>query len=549
MYKEAGEIYAEHKMFEDAARCYRKIKMWYKAGKYFEEAKKYDDAALAYKDGRLYEIAADLILMYKKEINKRTFRNVARHIKIHYYDTAILYGKFDEAIYMYKKLIENNEDIIETLRFLLYLCKINILKETMVCITSPSNLKKYFSKADEFIMEFGSRLIKNSEWDSLIEEFQLYSAYLDKDLNKVYKGIQFFKSNGNIATEFHAVNMWLQIFPRSSDIQAKYWHERLQNLLWLFEFAISFIKVINTKKSKQIKKDFEEIFCVIETNNPQKRKIPFSNPLLDSLNKMQAEDDQHFYDVSDVHLKISQCLVFYIFELIWDADQKGRDIPDISSQICYKFTSCQKLNCRNHHIIPTPSILYHRLTLASLQYTVMLNFDMNLLDHHRLLKNEQSKKIYELQKWWAERLVKIHIRYQSPRISCPEVTYMMLSELPEHIHNRFVDHAYNTWSVNFNNFEIMLKYIFILQRLQDRRGINKFNWKMLNINFLSQHNNLSNLPVGFEYYKGYNKAIPVGNRLSSFFFYLYFNDVINAISNIKIFTRYAIINTQLSWKL
>jgi hypothetical protein len=67
MYEEAGDVYAEHNMFESAARSYLKANMWRKAGEYFEKVKKYDDAALAYKDGSLknslfYEITTDFIL-------------------------------------------------------------------------------------------------------------------------------------------------------------------------------------------------------------------------------------------------------------------------------------------------------------------------------------------------------------------------------------------------------------------------------------------------------------------------------------------------------
>ncbi len=62
MYKEAADIYAEHGMFEPAARNYLKASMWSKAGKYFEVVKKYNDAALAYKDGGLYDDAFKFIL-------------------------------------------------------------------------------------------------------------------------------------------------------------------------------------------------------------------------------------------------------------------------------------------------------------------------------------------------------------------------------------------------------------------------------------------------------------------------------------------------------
>jgi hypothetical protein len=55
MIEEAGNVYVEWDMFEPAARCYLKIKMWEKAGMYFEKAEKYIDAISAYKDGGSYK--------------------------------------------------------------------------------------------------------------------------------------------------------------------------------------------------------------------------------------------------------------------------------------------------------------------------------------------------------------------------------------------------------------------------------------------------------------------------------------------------------------
>jgi hypothetical protein len=447
---------------------------------------------------------------------------------------------------MYKILIDDNneDDICETLELILYICRIDILKETITGITSPNTLQNYLSKAKEFIMKFGSRLIsKSKKWNYLIEESNLYSAYLDKDINKVYECIKFFRDREEFATEFHAVNIWLQILIQSSEeIQAKHHHERLLCLQRMFELVFSFINTINNRKNNQIKKNFEDIFC-IKVSNPQKRQIPFGNPLIG--NREENMNDQHFYDVSDVHQRILQCLVPHIFEHIQNADQKGRDVPDISYQICYKFTSCEKSDCQRHHVKPTPSILYQRLMTASLQYTVMIKFDVNMLEKQRLLKDMQIKKIRNLQNWWAERLVKIHIRYQSPQISCPEITYKILAEFPEHTRNTFIDYARKTWLVdskNINDFEVILKCMFIFQRLRDRNGIDKLNLEMTKTKIISHS---KDLPIGFEYNKGHNKAIPVGNRLSSFFFQLYLNNVISAISDIKVFIQYAINNSQL----
>ena len=62
MYEEAGNVYEEWKMFEQAAHCYLKAEKQYKAGKCFEKVKKYNDAVLAYIDSDCcYEIAVNLI--------------------------------------------------------------------------------------------------------------------------------------------------------------------------------------------------------------------------------------------------------------------------------------------------------------------------------------------------------------------------------------------------------------------------------------------------------------------------------------------------------
>ncbi|GES72918.1 hypothetical protein RCL_jg15567.t2 [Rhizophagus clarus] len=616
MYKEAGDVYAKHDMFEPAARNYIKANMWHDAGKCFEKATKYDDAALAFKDGRLYEIAANFILRCKQQIENKTFRQVADCIKDDYHSNAISYGKYDEAVDMYKRLIDDNngEDISKTLEFILYICRIDMLKETIIGITSHNTFQKYLIKAKEFIMEFEPRLTsKSKKWSNLIDEFNLYSAYLDKDVDKVYKCIRFFRRHKEIATEFHAINIWLQILTQSSDIQGKLHHERLLCLQRICELAFPYIKTINSKNSDQNKENFENIFCIRKvSSNLQKRQIPSGNPLLQShfvndMHKSKIEDveekrnDQHIYDVNDVHERILKCLIPHIFEHVQNADQKGRDIPDISYQICYKFTSCRESSCQRHHVIPTTSILYQRLILVRLQYTVITNVNVleNLhneqikelrnrrlnnnkqikklkddllnneqtrklenqikkledhllhieeqiekLENHRLLVNEQIKKFHNLQKWWAERLVKIHIRYQSPQISCPEITHKVLTNFPEYTRKIFIDYARKAWLVdskNVNNFEVILKCMFIFQRLQGRHGIDKFTLEMTKTRNILHP---KDLPIGFEYYNGHNKAKPVGNRLSSFFFQLYLNNVKSAILNIRIFIQYAIDNTQ-----
>ncbi|PKC15513.1 hypothetical protein RhiirA5_494516, partial [Rhizophagus irregularis] len=416
-----------------------------------------------------------------------------------------------------------------------------MLNEIMVSITDSSTLQHYLSKMNEFIVKMESQLIRKSEkWNDLIEEFNLYSANLDKDINKIHKCIQYFRRHNKLATEFYAVNIWLQI--PQSNIQAKYWNNRLQHILRLCDLVFPLITALQYNDNKII----ENIFIVSEVENcPQKRQIFFGNPLIHLINEMHGNNSK-IYNVDTIYETVSKFLASYIFELIRDANQKGRNIPDVSSQICCKFVSCPKQNCQYHHVITSPSILHKRLELAFLQYTVMLK--LKVLYRHRLLKEEQSIEVLGLQRWWAERLVKVHIRYQSPQISCPEVTCMVLANLSDCTRNGFIEIARKTWLRelinNVSNFEIMLKCMFIFQQLKDKWGIDMFDWEMSKTTKLLNPNNL---PIGFEYHdvqNGYHRAIPVGKRLSLFFHHLKFDHVIEAILNIKEFIQYAISKNQ-----
>ena len=61
MDEKAGEVYVRWGMYEDAAHCYLKAKVYDKAGENFELVSKYTDAVVAYKDGGFYEKVIDLI--------------------------------------------------------------------------------------------------------------------------------------------------------------------------------------------------------------------------------------------------------------------------------------------------------------------------------------------------------------------------------------------------------------------------------------------------------------------------------------------------------
>ncbi|CAJ0924352.1 22586_t:CDS:10 [Entrophospora sp. SA101] len=561
MHEEAGDVFVEWDMFELAANCYSKAKKWDKAGNNFQKVEKYTEAVDAYKSGGFYEIAIDLMQRYRQEIDEKTFNRVSRLANIHYRREnnkemsekalSILPTKNeqmellrDHAPEELLKVFEKSGDYFSVVK---ELCSRGKFEEAADKIISLKNIMiRLLAKASNFVKKLRSQSLERSEeWRSFMKEFQLYLAYLDGDFNSVHKYIQLFRSRREPVAEFCAVNIFLKIIPQS----AQYLNERLQCLLRLCELTFPFIAPHQSADNiEKICKDFEDIFFVnvneVE-NRPRERKIFLDNPLLHMWDEIHHEiiDDWHVYEVDVLHLKMRQFLASHIFELICEVDYKNHSIPDVSSHICRFFASCQKSDCKNHHVVPTPLILHQRLKLASLNYTVIRQLDV-IYHHHELLREDQSKKVLGIQRRWAEKLVKFHIRYQSPQVSCPEITQMVLSELPKHTHSGFVSLAQKIWlfreSVNADNFAAMLKCMFILQQLRDKWSVDKFNWEMSKTIGLSYS---CELPIGFEDY-GYHQAIPVGRRLSLFFDNLYKNRICYAISHAKVFIQYAINYTQ-----
>ncbi|PKY59304.1 hypothetical protein RhiirA4_550318 [Rhizophagus irregularis] len=469
-----------------------------------------------------------------------------------------LRGKFKEAADMFIRS-NDEKDIIEALQCLLDLCKVNILN----IITDTMNqsileeLKSLCLKANEIVTVKLSKSSKRSDkLKILIGELQLYSAYLSDDLDRVRKCIQFFKENEKVDTEFHGINMWLKIVPQSY-YESEYWHERLQYLIRLWGLSIPYICAVtrpyNVRNISEIYNDFENIFLVCnDKNRLNKRKILTEHPFRQCKSEMgdaiENIDNWHVYEIDDIHQTILKIFAPYIFELTLDVNQKGREIPEISSHICHKFTSCQKSNCLYYHVEPTPSVLHQRATLARLQYTVIRQTD--ILYHRRLIKDEQSIEVRPMQRWWSENLIKVHFRYQSPQTSCPEVTYMMIDSLSYQVCNVLnYDFARRIWlkelSKDPRDFAVMLKCMFVFQQLRNEWGIEEFSWEMSKKISLSHPDNT---PIGFGYFGyfyGYYQAIPVGKRLSLFFDCLYSNYTIKAITQLKLFIQYAINNSEL----
>ncbi|CAG8483606.1 7314_t:CDS:2 [Funneliformis mosseae] len=459
-FTKAARAFEECSRLPQAATCYENINMFREAGELYSESNIFGDAACYYRE------AADML----------------------------------------NRSVDDDENTIDATQYLLRLCRINVLKEIITDFTSLSTmqeLNRLQTKADKSI----SKIIIQTELSkSLMEESRLYIFYLNKNLSKVYECRQFFMKNQVLSTEIIAIIMWLQI-PSPSEINIKYWDERLQCLLRLCNLAFLYIATQKNDDITKILKEFMDIFFG-KIQNPQKLKISFYNPLyylMDIKHKNEAITDSWMIcDVDVVYQSITKFLITYIYDRISKVGQDGKDNPN---------------------------------KLARLQYTVVRQLDV--LYRHGLL----CKEFLDLQNWWAENLVECHIRYQSLYTSCPEVTYMALANLPIHVRDGLINEAYKkrlfNKSKNANDFDVMLKYMLVIQQLHDKTVIEEFNREMSKTKVLAHPNDLT---VGFEYYCGNYQAIPVGRYLSQFFSFLYNNKVISAIISSKSFINYALIN-------
>ncbi|CAG8473742.1 16950_t:CDS:10 [Dentiscutata heterogama] len=171
-------------------------------------------------------------------------------------------GKFEEAANMFINTIKSYDNVTESLQCLLYLCRIcalNVINDS-VNYNAFEELNRFHKKAVNIINKAKSHQDtseKPQQWDSLIEELQLYEAYLNNNVNQVYEYIIRFRNRGDAITEFRAITIWLKI--SQQEIYEKYQY-RLECLLRLYEISILFM-VLYDRVGKNLK-DFENIFAV-----------------------------------------------------------------------------------------------------------------------------------------------------------------------------------------------------------------------------------------------------------------------------------------------
>ncbi|CAG8633451.1 10410_t:CDS:2, partial [Funneliformis mosseae] len=481
----------------------------------------------------IYGLVADLIQRHRQDIDDKTVRQLDLLFRKEA-EKLISHNEFEEAADMLNRSVDNYENAIDASQYLVRLCRVNVLKALIIGYTSSSSLRELCRLQTKAAKAISKVIIQSKLSKFLMEETHLYDSYLNEDLDQVHECGQYFMNHEEFISEFFAVFMWLQI-PSPPDMNIKYWNERLQCLLRLCKLVFPYITPQNNDDISKISKEFEDIFLCFENKIKNSRGLNLFtyNPLyflMDIKHKNKENEESitdcgKFYDFDVVHQKISQFLIRYICELISKVDQVGRGNPDV----VYSQDS-------------SSPFLLQRLKLARLQYTVVRQLDV--LCHYGHL-SEESKEFLASQNWWAENLVKCHMCYQSPHISCPEVTYIALTKPPIHIRDAHINAAYKTWlfneSKNASDFEILLKCMYVIQQLQDKTVIDEFNREMSKTKLLSHPNDLA---VGFEYYCGNYQAIPVGRSLSQFFLFLYTNKVIPAIISSRTFINYAIKNIE-----
>ncbi|CAG8506159.1 5597_t:CDS:10 [Cetraspora pellucida] len=565
MYEEAISIYIGLEEYEHAARCYHKNNNLEKAGECLEKANKYTEAVLAYKNGKFYKKVIDLIERKKQEINNDKFDQVIRFVYFHYRleknekmckrilsvietqdkrdELIIAYaqeveikeakelrscGKFEEAANMFIKTIKSYDNYAESLQCLLYLCRINALNVIRETVDSSvfEKLNKLYKKIDNIINE--AKLKKDSskkprQWDSLIEEFQLYKAYLNNNLDQVY---EYIKSRRDITIEFCAIIIWLKI--PQQNIYTNY-HYRLECLLRLYEISIPFMVLYDNVGTNH--KDFENIFAVnaenvvnnldkqlarilgkmnlkvgkvvegihehfekifaISTmnNNPNNRKISHDNPLVHiidecSLGKGKLIDNYwQVYKKNVIYHAILKTLSLYIQRLILKIHIDGQEFPDIAFEICRecalpnKQSKCQNPNEKRHHIKPTQLTIYKRLRLASLQYSAIHQLDairreFKVFENIMVLGNffSEFEKFKSLQYFWENKLInkliRNHYRYRTDLVisEIRDIIYDEFKIINSKIYDKF---KYN----NINDFATILKYLFVFIQLQSDKLI------------------------------------------------------------------------------
>ncbi|CAJ0745543.1 7794_t:CDS:10 [Entrophospora sp. SA101] len=455
MHEEASDMLVKRNMFELAAGCYLKAKKWDKAGNNFQKAEKYTEAFDA-------EVIS-LMQRYKQEIDEKTFNRISRLANIHY-------RREND-----KEMSQKALDILPTQEE-----RMELLQDHV-----PEELSEVYEKSGDYFFVV-KELCSHGKFEEATDKIISLKDINSKDTIEALKSLKCFLHLCRVniikdtMTNTNAKHEVIRLLAKASNFVKKL---RSQSLERSEEWR-SFMKEFQLYLA-YLDGDFNSVHKYIQLFRSCREpvaefcaKIHFF--IWDEINH-KIVDDWHVYEVDVLHLKMKQFLASHIFELIYEVDYKNNSIPDVSSHICQFFASCQKSDCRNHHVVPTPLVLYQRLKLASLNYTVVRQLDV-IFHQHELLREDQSVKVLGIQRRWAEKLVKFHIRYQSPQISCPEITQMILSELPKHTRSGLIQLAQNLWlfreCVNADNFAVMLKCMFILQQLRDKLCVDKFHQEM-----------------------------------------------------------------------
>ncbi|CAG8694981.1 17802_t:CDS:10, partial [Dentiscutata erythropus] len=468
------------------APCYEEGEIYEEAIDIYIKLEEYDHAARCYHKNNNLEKAVNVLKRQIKYVREEEIKE-AKELRSR--------GKFEEAANMFINTIKGYDTFTKSLQCLLYLCRIYALNMIKDRINSNAleELNRLYKKAINIINKAKSQKgisEKPQQWDILIEELQLYEAYLNNNANQLYEYIIHLKNREDVITEFRAITIWPKI---SQEIYEKY-HYRLEFLLRLYKISILFMVLYDNVGKNH--KDFERIFAVnagnadknILLNNPNNRQISYDNLLIHIIDKFNlgkgkvVDNYWYVYKKNVIYCAISKSLSLYIQGHILKIHEYGKEILAIAFEICRECASssiCQNKDKKRHHVKPTQLILYDCLKIAFIQYAAIYQLDAIRKEFKKYENFNVLHKFFNefegfnsMQIFWENKLIRNHFRYQSSQLSCPKITNLVISEVCNNIlcdgfENFIHRKIYNKFrDDDFNDFAILLNYLFVLIQQQ-----------------------------------------------------------------------------------
>src|SRR6266542_3022128 len=87
------------------------------------------------------DVYLNYLIRHRQEIINETIRILDNHFRTEA-EKLLVHDKFEEAADMFNYSIDDDENIIDALRYLLYLCRVNVLENIIADFTSSSTLQE-----------------------------------------------------------------------------------------------------------------------------------------------------------------------------------------------------------------------------------------------------------------------------------------------------------------------------------------------------------------------------------------------------------------------